>query len=474
VRNGVAVNHAQPENFEIYRRERRLERLILDGRLTVSLITPDVRVGDLIESSYTIVGLNPALNDQHTAWIAFEWTAPVLDTRHRLRHPSARVVTAKAYCKPPEETRTEHNGVVDRRWRAYAKRAGEPASLAPPWLPQMAELQFSESGTWSDVSTLFSPLYDQPATLPDDLVEHIDALARVHDDRAVLAAEALRFVQSSVRYLAISLGEGGYQPRSIEAIWQTRYGDCKDVSRLLCAIARRLGFEAAPALVNTQVGEGLADSLPSPTAFDHCIVRLTVNAKPYWMDATMRPQGGALDTLHQPFFGYALPLTGPGATLEKMAAPTAVTVVQVEEDVTLPGSISDPATYQWTTTYADWKADSLRDELRNEGEAAVAKKYLRQVRDVWPLADVQSATTFQDDPIANRLTVRECYRLPMAWRQRDDNMVEFSTKDFFMHGELVRVEFPPRAAPIHLARPRTLMRTVRVKIARYLTQPRCR
>lgn len=462
IRDGVVTDHALPDNFEIFRRERRLERLVLDGRLSVTLITPDVRAGDLIETSYTIYGTNPALGDMHTAWIGFEWSAPILDTRHRLRHPINRPVATRAYCNPPSEVRTEDDGVADRRWRAHARTAPDPIELAPPWTPTTAEIQFSEAPTWGAVSALFTPLYAEIGPPPEDLATEIDALAQRYARPAERAVEALRFVQSHIRYLAVGIGEGGYQPRPISQIWATRYGDCKDVSRLLTLIARRMGLDAAPALVNTQVGEGLAAGLPSPTAFNHCIVRLRLDGRTYWMDATGRPQGGDLARLHQPYFGHALPLTGPDATLEAMTSPMASLIADVHEEITLGEHVSDPALYRWRTTYADWKADSLRDELRNEGEAAVARRYLRQIRDTWPHATAQEPTRFEDDPTSNRLVVHECYRLPAAWRMRDDRQIEFSTKDLFLAPELYRHDLLARETPIYLARPRTIARTVRV------------
>ena len=46
----------------------------------------------------------------------------------------------------------------------------------------------------------------------------------------------------------------------------------KDKSLLLSSILNELGIEAFPALVNTEAQTELARELPSPLAFDHCIV----------------------------------------------------------------------------------------------------------------------------------------------------------------------------------------------------------
>ncbi len=46
VRRGeTTIDHTRAEAFEIIRREQNMERLVLDGRLTVTMIIPDVRAG---------------------------------------------------------------------------------------------------------------------------------------------------------------------------------------------------------------------------------------------------------------------------------------------------------------------------------------------------------------------------------------------------------------------------------------------
>ena len=45
-----------------------------------------------------------------------------------------------------------------------------------------------------------------------------------------------QFVQHDVRYVAIELGIGGWQPHSASDIFAHRYGDCKDKATLLSSM----------------------------------------------------------------------------------------------------------------------------------------------------------------------------------------------------------------------------------------------
>lgn len=61
LRGAEAIDHAKADAFQLLRRETNLERLIFDGRLTASLLIPDVRIGDIIDLAVTVYGNAPVL-----------------------------------------------------------------------------------------------------------------------------------------------------------------------------------------------------------------------------------------------------------------------------------------------------------------------------------------------------------------------------------------------------------------------------
>src|SRR5690606_20802924 len=50
IRGGQRIEHTTNAFFEVLRRERNMERLQFDGRLTVHFTIPDVRQGDVVET----------------------------------------------------------------------------------------------------------------------------------------------------------------------------------------------------------------------------------------------------------------------------------------------------------------------------------------------------------------------------------------------------------------------------------------
>ncbi len=465
VRRGASViDHCKPEAFEVFRRERSLERLVFDGRLTIHLVIPDVRPGDVVETCYTITGGNPILNGKHAAWIAFEWGQSMMETRHRVRTRADRPIHFRAVNNAPPPEVIETDGFIDRRWRSVRRPAVEVEELAPPWEISRAEVQFTEYESWAEVADLFTPLYETDQDLPDDLNTAIAVIAETHLTPSQRAAEVLRFVQSNLRYLALSIGEGGLQPRPIETAWTSRYGDCKDAARLYVAMARRLGLDACAALVNTRQGESLSDWLPTASAFDHCIVRVMVDGKAHWLDPTRRNQAGTLERIYHAYYGWALPLVLGAERLEAMGPVLAEYVVDVRERASFGPKPSSPAIYEWRTTYYSWRADDLRERIANEGLTAVAKTYLRQLQDVWPGVVAREPMAVEDDLGENRLTTIESYDIPAPWKHLEGGRVEFATKDYFIGADLADLPPGPRRRDVHLGRPRITTRHVELEL----------
>src|SRR5439155_21618233 len=92
--------------------------------------------------------------------------------------------------------------------------------------------------------------------------------------------------QGDVRYVAIELGIGGYQPHLADEVLKNRYGDCKDKVCLLLSLLAAAGIPGEPALVKT-AGEGVLDTaLVDLGQFDHMIARVQLGDEVVWVDPT--------------------------------------------------------------------------------------------------------------------------------------------------------------------------------------------
>ena len=81
------------------------------------------------------------------------------------------------------------------------------------------------------------------------------------------------FVQHSIRYVAIEIGIGGYQPHPASDVYSAGYGDCKDKATLLRAMLQEVGIEAYYVLINSN-RDYLSPEFPSPLGFNHAILAI--------------------------------------------------------------------------------------------------------------------------------------------------------------------------------------------------------
>jgi transglutaminase-like putative cysteine protease len=128
-----------------------------------------------------------------------------------------------------------------------------------------------------------------------------------------------RWVAQDIRYVSISLGLGGYQPRLPAEVVATGYGDCKDKATLFVAVLRTLGFRAHPVLLNS--GGRVDRSLPSLGQFDHAIAVIERPEGRVYVDLTadLVPYG-ELPESDQGQFGL---IVYPDGTSEQVTLPEA-------------------------------------------------------------------------------------------------------------------------------------------------------
>jgi transglutaminase-like putative cysteine protease len=111
-----------------------------------------------------------------------------------------------------------------------------------------------QDGTWLGIGEWYAGLErDRLGATPDIAAKAAELTAGKTDfyDKAEAIGD---FVQQKIRYVAIKLGVGGYQPHAAEDIFRGRYGDCKDKATLLSSMLSSVGIQSALLMVDTERG----------------------------------------------------------------------------------------------------------------------------------------------------------------------------------------------------------------------------
>jgi hypothetical protein len=87
-----------------------------------------------------------------------------------------------------------------------------------------------------------------------------------------------KFVQHDIRYVAIELGVGGWQPHAASEVFVHRYGDCKDKATLMSSMLSRIGVESFYVVINSERGSVSSDTPANVGSFDHVVLAIKLPA----------------------------------------------------------------------------------------------------------------------------------------------------------------------------------------------------
>lgn len=462
-RNGRILDRIDRSQIDLIQQEKDLEYQIYDGSKTLNVFIEDVRPGDSVEYSYTIVGANPVFSGHFSAQLDLRWEVPVGRVHYRVLWPSSRQLQIRNHETGIEPVKRTFGQSTEYVWNEDRVKALVSDKDIPDWYDPFPAVYLSDFDGWDEVAAWAWPLYKPVVNTPaqQTIIAPILKTTNTTEQR-VLAA--LHFVQNEVRYLGIEMGVRSHEPNTPDAVLKQRFGDCKDKSRLLVSLLQGMGIEASPALVNTDSGMRLKDVLPSPTEFDHTIVLARVNGRNYWLDPTRAHQGGSLDAIYQPDYDYALVVAEHGSDLVKMSDDiNTVHNKTVEETFDLRDAFDKPASYRILTHQDGYYADSLREQLAETDLHRIERSFLNYTAHYYPDVRIADSLKVDDDEQLNRITLTESYTIPDIWTKSDDERyIITGFRPYLIDDHVDEVSAPIRTMPYAVTHPVRYRQTTRI------------
>ncbi len=152
-----------------------------------------------------------------------------------------------------------------------------PGVTLEEYTPSVAELfprlLYSSYESWADVAAFFAgqfyPHVETAGPVADHAAEIVAGLADDEDRTRELFLD----VATSTRYIALTLGLGGYEPNDASVVLTNLYGDSRDQAVLLISMLRSQGIDAYPAL-SRNLYTTFVEGVPMLGQFDQLIVAL--------------------------------------------------------------------------------------------------------------------------------------------------------------------------------------------------------
>lgn len=464
IREGRLIDKIHTAKYSVFQREQEMEKLIYDGRLSANIILDDVRVGDVVEYSFSIEGSNPVYANNFSTSFYTQWSVPLAQQFVRILWEKEKPLQLRAFNNSAVPDVNPHANGVEY---VFTQKDITPLlenSQTPYWYDPYPWVMVTDSQSWRDVVDWAQPLYDSAVQINGDIEaiaaritgEHKTPKARIH--------AALAFVQSDIRYLGLEMGENSHKPSPAAETLSRRYGDCKDKAVLLLSLLKAMNIPASAALVNTTAYKTLANYPPSATAFDHVIVHLRHDNKDWWLDPTRQFQQSSLDTLYQPDFGYAL-LIAPGEKALTSMAGVRHSKLVVKDEFDLTEGAKGKGIYSIATHYYGREAERQRNSLASSSNSETAEQYLNFYKNYFPNITSLAPLLVVDENDDSSLSVAERYQIDGIWEEGKENRF---TVDFYANSigsAVVQVEETKRKDPFAIHYPHHVVQTIRVKLA---------
>ncbi len=468
-RDGRWLDRTRTSRIDVLRTEDDADVGILDGWRTASLLIPDVRVGDVVDVSFSVSGTNPVFGALRSATFSAAYSQGAAMRLVRALGPAAtplqwRVTGPTDYAM----TVSASAGIEARRFVARPLPAVQSEDGAPEGFDGFGAIAFSNARDWGEVVRWAMPLFDDGERGPR-YAEALASVRGVEGDGAMLH-RALEIAQRDVRYVSLSIGRSSHAPASPEATLERRFGDCKDKSRLLVTLLRDAGVAAEPVFVDTVKRGRIDERLAGPSAFDHVIVRARVEGEWHYVDPTRDVEVGQRGDRAPASFGRGLPVAEGGVALVAIAeAPAGEEEVRVEQTVVrtpakaLDEGASPHVDIEVASTYRRGQANRVRAHFAADGAEQVGREYLDYMRGIYRDIRATDAPGLVDETARNLVTVTEAYRAPMpadgGGAGHEFNLRLFQIADWVPDSSL-----PERRWPLALEGPRGGSQEIRMTL----------
>ncbi|MCH1920386.1 DUF3857 domain-containing transglutaminase family protein [Shewanella sp. A3A] len=413
---------------------------VIDGSMQLRLLLSDIRVGDVVEFSYSVVGANPVFGGHVYHRRPLQWNVPI--AQQQLRIIWQRPTPLQLQITPDADAyHIDQQQLGEQQIYQLALTNTQGMTVpdgVPSWYEPRAHLSFSDLATWQDVAQWGQALFTDAMDVSEPVATEAKRLAKGLTTPEQRLVAALDFVQTQIRYLALEMGVNSHLPAKADMTLRHRFGDCKDKSALLVALLQAMDIKAFPVLVDTERGAQLNMSLPSAKVFNHAVVMVDLDGQQVFVDPTIGVQKGPLAQRQVPDYGYALVLADNSQALVKMPSPTN-TLIDYKEEFDLRRGAGHPASYQVQTRYLGAEAEKLRQRLATGGVADLQRSYKDFFTEQYGALTVSPLTI---DDSGNGVAIREQYQLDNPWQTHDD-----AEQSFYISENQISLQQPKNREP---------------------------
>jgi hypothetical protein len=250
--------------------------LVDDVKLRVLQI-PAAEPGSIVGYEYEVEERPVFLQD---TW-SFQQHDPVRESRYSLQLPAGWEF--KTFWLNHPEVKPVESGNNNWQWTVsdINEIRNEPAMPPVRGVAGQMVVTFLPPGgkaatgfvAWGDMGKWYSTLLSGRVEASPEIKQQVATVTAGKSTQLQKMQALAQFVQHDIRYVAIELGIGGWQPHPAPEVFTHRYGDCKDKATLMRSMLHEIGIDSFHVVINTERGV-VSRETPPHHGFNHAIVAI--------------------------------------------------------------------------------------------------------------------------------------------------------------------------------------------------------
>ena len=211
----------------------------------------------------------------------FQHESPVRESHYSLSLPSGWEFRNSFINYP--DVKPVQTGNNQWQWTVTSVKGVRPETEMPPMqglIGQMVVSFFPPGGfrdkgfsNWTELGAWYWNLERGRADASPEIKQTVSALTANATTTVDKMKAIAGFVQANIRYVAVELGIGGWQPHPAPDTFSHRYGDCKDKANLTRSMLHEIGVNSFQIAINTNRGS-MSPATPAYLGFNHQILAI--------------------------------------------------------------------------------------------------------------------------------------------------------------------------------------------------------
>lgn len=263
---------------------------------TLTVVFPDVEVGDTLVFSYRLAAKEPMFPGQFSTQEAFPRMVAYDDVRVRIDAPAS--LWAQHQARGMKEVRNEEkDGRKILEW-TYANPApvkSRRKNYSVYEVETEPGVAYSTFHDYEEIARAYGVRANTKAEVTERIRKLADEIAKEAKSPRDISRALYDWTALNITYAGNCIGLGAVVPRDTDIILDNRMGDCKDHATLLQALLAAKGIVSAQALVNAGSSYQLM-RIPVVSMVNHVInyipsLNLYVDSTANYIPFGMLPQG---------------------------------------------------------------------------------------------------------------------------------------------------------------------------------------